>query len=85
MTRFPPRFPWMLLALGIVLAHAPALAQGGGRGAQLEDLLPRLAKRAAIYNETALGQAVGGAVEGPAGDVVDAPAGASDANPWLDS
>lgn len=47
-------FPWMLLALGIAVAHSPALAQGGGRGAQLEDLLPRLARRAAIYKETAL-------------------------------
>ncbi len=54
MTRFPARFPWIPLALGIALAHAPALAQGGGRGAQLEDLLPRLAQRAAIYKETAL-------------------------------
>jgi hypothetical protein len=40
--------------MGMALAHAPALAEGGGRGAQLEDLLPRLARRAAIYKETAL-------------------------------
>jgi len=38
----------------MALAQTPALAQGGGRGAQLEELLPRLAKRAAIYKETAL-------------------------------
>ncbi len=54
MTRSVAHFPWIPLALGIALAHAPALAQGGGRGAQLEDLLPRLAERAAIYKETAL-------------------------------
>lgn len=48
------RFPWISIALGIALAHAPAVSQGGGRGAQLEELLPRLAKRAAIYKETAL-------------------------------
>ena len=53
-TRSAARFPWILLALGLALAHAPALAQGGGRGAQLEELLPRLARRAAVYKETAL-------------------------------
>lgn len=54
MIRSLARFRWIFLALGIALAHAPAVAQGGGRGAQLEDLLPRLARRAAIYKETAL-------------------------------
>lgn len=54
MPRIPVRFIWITLVLGMALAHAPALAQGGARGAQLEELLPRLAKRAAIYNETAL-------------------------------
>jgi len=53
-TRLPTRFPWILIALGITLAHAPAVSQGGGRGAQLEKLLPRLAGRAAVYKETAL-------------------------------
>lgn len=50
-----PAFPLFLLAVALCAAgSSPAGSQGRGRRAQLDDLLPRLAERAALYQETAL-------------------------------